>query len=51
MTKSVMTKLLIKKASYKRVDIFNGNARNRIQDILSIQPASSNNGVGLYVKL
>jgi hypothetical protein len=37
MTKSVMTKLLIKKASYKGVDIFNGNASKKIQDILSIQ--------------
>ena len=47
----VITKILTKTASYKAVDIFNGIARKKIQDIFSIQPASSNNGVGLYVKL
>lgn len=47
----VITKILTKKASYKAVDIFNGIARKKIQDIFSIQPASSNIGVGLYVKL
>lgn len=47
----VITKILTKKASYKAVDIFNGIARKKIQDIFSIQPASSNIGVGIYVKL
>lgn len=47
----IITKILTKKASYKAVDIFNGIARKKIQDIFSIQPASSNIGVGLYVKL
>ncbi len=47
----VVTKILTKKASYKAVDIFNGIARKKIEDIFSIQPASSNLGIGLYVKL
>jgi len=47
----VITKILTKKASYKAVDIFNGIARKKIQDIFSIQPASSALGVGVYVKL
>jgi len=47
----VLTKILTKKASYKAVDIFNGVAKKTIKDIFSIQPASSNLGVGLYVKL
>jgi len=47
----VITKILTKTASYKAVDIFNDIASKKIQDILSIQPASSNIGVGLYVKL
>jgi hypothetical protein len=47
----VITKIITKKASYKAVDIFNGIARKKIQDIFSIQPASSTLGVGLYVKL
>jgi hypothetical protein len=47
----VVTKVLTKKASYKAVDIFNGIARKKIQDIFSIQPASSNLGLGVYVKL
>lgn len=47
----VVTKVLTKKASYKAVDIFNGIARKKIQDIFSIQPASSTLGVGVYVKL
>lgn len=47
----VLTKVLTKKASYKAVDIFNGIARKKIQDILSIQPASSTLGMGVYVKL
>ncbi len=47
----VITKLLTKAASYKAVDIFNGVARKTIKDILSVKPASSTLGVGLYVKL
>lgn len=47
----VLTKLLTKAAAYKAVDVFNGVARKKIQDILSIQPASSTIGVGIYVKL
>lgn len=47
----VITKILTKKASYKAVDIFNGIARKKIEDIFSIQPASSTLGVGVYVKL
>lgn len=47
----VITKVLTKKASYKAVDIFNGIAKKKVKDIFSIQPASSNLGVGLYVKL
>lgn len=47
----VITKVLTKKASYKAVDIFNGVVKKKVQDIFSIQPASSTLGVGLYVKL
>jgi len=47
----IITKVLTKKASYKAVDIFNGIARKKIQDIFSIQPASSTLGMGVYVKL
>ena len=47
----VITKILTKKASYKAVDIFNGIARKKIEDIFSIQPASSTLGMGVYVKL
>ncbi len=47
----VVTKVLTKKASYKAVDIFNGIARKKLEDIFSIQPASSNLGIGVYVKL
>jgi hypothetical protein len=47
----VITKVLTKKASYKAVDIFNGIAKKKVKEIFSIQPASSNLGVGLYVKL
>jgi hypothetical protein len=47
----VVTKILTKKASYKAVDIFNGIARKKIEDIFSIQPASSTLGMGIYVKL
>lgn len=45
------TKLLTKGAAYKAVDLFNGAATRKIKDLLSIQPASSTLGVGLYVKL
>ncbi len=47
----VVTKVLTKKASYKAVDIFNGIARKKLEDIFSIQPASSTLGLGVYVKL
>ncbi len=47
----VLTKILTKAASYKAVDIFNGVVRKKVKDILSVQPASSTLGVGLYVKL
>lgn len=47
----VVTKIITKKASYKAVDIFNGVVRKKVEDIFSIQPASSTLGVGLYVKL
>lgn len=47
----VVTKILTKKASYKAVDIFNGIVKKSIKDIFSVAPASSNIGVGVYVKL
>ena len=47
----VVTKVLTKKASYKAVDIFNGVVQKKIKDILSVAPASSNMGIGIYVKL
>ena len=47
----VVTKILTKKASYKAVDIFNGIVRKKIEDVFSIQPASSTLGIGVYVKL
>jgi len=47
----VITKILTKKASYKAVDLFNGVVKRTIKDILSVAPASSNIGVGVYVKL
>ena len=47
----VITKILTKAASYKAVDLFNGVVRKTIKDILSVKPASSTIGVGLYVKL
>ena len=47
----VVTKVLTKKASYKAVDIFNGVVRKKMKDILSVAPASSGMGVGVYVKL
>ncbi len=51
----VITKVLTKKASYKAVDIFNGVVKGivkkKIGDIISMAPASSNAGLGIYVKL
>ena len=47
----VLTKILTKAASYKAVDIFNGVVKKKLKDILSIEPASSTLGVGVYVKL
>ncbi len=47
----LITKFLTKAASYKAVDIFNGVVRKKLGDILSVQPASSTMGMGLYVKL
>lgn len=47
----VITKILTKKASYKAVDLFNGVVKRTVKDIFSVAPASSNIGIGLYVKL
>ena len=47
----LLSKFLTKAAAYKAVDVFNGIAIKKIKDILSIRPASSALGVGLYVKL
>lgn len=47
----VITKLVTKKASYKAVDVFNGIAKKKLKDILSVAPASNTVGVGLYVQL
>ena len=47
----VLTKILTKAASYKAVDIFNGVVKRKLKDILSVQPASSTIGLGVYVKL
>jgi len=47
----ILTKVLTKAASYKAVDIFNGVVKNTIKDILSVKPASSTLGIGVYVKL
>lgn len=47
----VITKIITKKASYKAVDIFNGVVKKTIKDIFSVAPASSNIGIGVYVKL
>ncbi|MEO5985169.1 MAG: hypothetical protein ABIP80_06655 [Ferruginibacter sp.] len=47
----IITKVLTKKASYKAVDIFNGVVKKTIKDIFSVAPASSNIGMGIYVKL
>lgn len=46
----LIVKFLTKQASYKAVDVFNGVIRNKVKDIFSIEPASSNLGIGLYVK-
>ena len=47
----LITKFLTKAAAYKAVDIFNGAVRKKIGDILSVRPAESTLGVGLFVKL
>ena len=47
----LIVKLLTKGASYKAVDVFNGMAKKKLKDILSVAPASSTMGMGLYVKL
>ncbi|MEP6711678.1 MAG: hypothetical protein ABJA37_04635 [Ferruginibacter sp.] len=51
----LIVKFLTKGASYKAVDIFNGIIKNKVRDkireILSVAPASSTLGMGLYVKL
>jgi len=47
----VLTKVFTKAASYKAVDIFNGVVKKKLKDILSVAPASSTLGVGVYVKL
>ena len=51
----LIVKFITKGASYKAVDIFNGIIKNKvkdkIRDILSIGPASSTLGMGVYVKL
>lgn len=47
----LITKFLTKAAAYKAVDVFNGVARKKIGDILSVRPAESTLGVGLFVKL
>jgi len=47
----LLAKFLTKAAAYKAVDVFNGVVTKKIKDILSIQPASSTLGVGLYVNL
>jgi hypothetical protein len=47
----LLVKFLTKSASYKAVDVFNGIVKRKIKDILSVAPASSTMGVGVYVKL
>ena len=47
----LITKFLTKAAAYKAVDVFNGVVRKKIGDILSVRPAESSLGVGLFVKL
>lgn len=47
----LLIKFLTKGASYKAVDIFNGIIKKKIRNIFGIAPASTNLGMGLYVKL
>lgn len=47
----LITKLLTKAAAYKAVDVFNGVVRKKIGDIISVRPAESTLGVGVFVKL
>ncbi len=47
----LLTKFLTKAASYKAVDIFNGIVKRKLKDIISVAPASSTMGMGMYVKL
>ncbi|GAB2817891.1 hypothetical protein GCM10027043_18430 [Ferruginibacter profundus] len=47
----LVVKFLTKGASYKAVDVFNGVVKRKIKDILSVAPASSTIGMGVYVKL
>ncbi len=47
----IVTKILTKKASYKAVEVFNGAVKKKVKDIFSVGAASSNMGIGVYVKL
>lgn len=47
----LLAKFLTKAAAYKAVDVFNGVVRKKIGDIISVKPAATTLGVGLYVKL
>jgi hypothetical protein len=47
----LLVKFLTKSASYKAVDVFNGIVKKKLKDILSVAPASSTMGMGVYVKL
>ena len=47
----LIVKFLTKGASYKAVDIFNGIVVKKIKGILSVAPATSTTGIGLYIKL
>jgi hypothetical protein len=47
----LLAKFLTKAAAYKAVDVFNGVVRKKIGDIISVKPAESTLGVGVYVKL
>ncbi len=47
----LLVKFLTKSASYKAVDVFNGVVKKKLKDILSVAPASSTMGMGVYVKL
>jgi hypothetical protein len=51
MASGLIVKLLTKGASYKAVDVFNGIVKKKLKDIISVAPASSTMGMGLYVKL